>query len=324
MDKIFTYVLRADDLQSTAGGLVNLILKDRIHVTGHEISRAKFMPGGITADGRSVTVKDRIAPGQTLRLVLSDTASDTDKVPPVEGPITFLYEDEDIVVINKSAGSVVHPTHGHHKDTLANYLAWHYQSQGLDVSCRIAGRLDKETSGALVFAKNRATSGRLAAERRDQLFRRSYLTIVQGAFPDNKKEGHIDSPIEKAPDSLLKRQIAPTGCGDSALTNYEILGCVPYGSIGDGMITLLRVHIETGRTHQIRVHMASIGHPLLGDTLYGGLGPESGGAPRALLHAASVEFIQPFTKEEVKVTAPMPDDFTEKYSLFKLRDIDAI
>ena len=163
MDKILMYTLREEDLAVTAGGVVNLILRNCVHVTGHEISRAKFAGGGITADGMPVTVKDRIRPGQTLRVTLPErepkpTEYGAHVVPekPPEGILQFLYEDEDLVALNKPAGTVVHPTHGHWHDTLGNYLAYYYGEQGEDVVCHVAGRLDMDTSGVLVFAKNRA------------------------------------------------------------------------------------------------------------------------------------------------------------------------
>ena len=167
MEKVLEYTLREEDLAITAGGLVNLILKNCVRVTGHEISAAKFTRDGITCGGRTVHVSERILPGQTLRVVLPEDERRAGKILPVEPPedLDILYEDEDLVIVNKPAGTAVHPSPGHYAGTMANYLAYHLQQQGQGSVCRIIGRLDKETSGALVFAKNRAGAARLTRER---------------------------------------------------------------------------------------------------------------------------------------------------------------
>ena len=328
------YTLREEDLAVTAGGVVNLILKNCVHVTGHEISRAKFAGGGITADGAAVTVKDRILPGQTLRVTLPErepkpTEYGAHVIPekPPEGILQFLYEDEDLTALNKPAGTVVHPTHGHWHDTLGNYLAYYYGEQGKDVVCHVAGRLDMDTSGALVFAKNRAAAGRLARERTDGTFRRTYIAILHGSFPgigenppasDGADGWHtVSLPIERVPGMLMKRRVAPEG-GESAVTHYRILKT---GGPEKAPLSLAEFTIDTGRTHQIRVHMAHLGHPLFGDPLYGseeldaeslsGLLPGREMKRHAFLHARKVELIQPFTGEKITVKAPEPDDFRE-------------
>ena len=329
--KILLYQLHTEDLERTAGGLVNLVLKNCIRVTGHEISAAKFTADGITCEGKPVRVSDRIAPGQTLRVILPEK-EDARKIIPTEGPLCVLYEDEDLLAVNKAAGEVVHPCPGHYADTAANYAAWYLENHGSDGSgsLRIAGRLDKETSGVLVFAKNRAAAARLQKQHQAGRFVRIYLAVCEGLFPPAERTGTIDRPLEKVPGDLMKMRVAvqsvpaeETGTGKSrilrAVTHYQVLaehaGC-----------SLLRITIDTGRTHQIRVHMASCGHPLVGDTLYGSTAPTSDHtrsmpiaricgdelcekAQRALLHAACVRLEQPFTGETLQICAPMPEDF---------------
>ncbi len=341
MDKILEYTLREEDLESTAGGLVNLILKNCVRVTGHEISAAKYTPDGITADGRKVFVSERILPGQTLRVVLSEDKEAAGRILPVRPPfdLQVLHEDEDLIIINKPAGVVVHPSPGHYADTLANYCAWYLQENGQGSACRIIGRLDKETSGAILFAKNRASAARLTGERAKNTLKRTYIALVRGWFEDS--EGTVDTPLEKAPNVLMLRQVAQGGSGMKALTAYRVLLRTQIeetddtGSAAPVNVSLLEVHIDTGRTHQIRVHMASIGHPLVGDTLYDGSfdpsescvvtpAKEEGREPvyslkvssmadgsgrRALLHAVRLELIQPFTGAAVDVTAPLASDF---------------
>lgn len=378
MDKVLSYTLREEDLAVTAGGLVNLILKNCVKVTGHEISGAKFLPDGITVDGRLVHVSERIAPGQTLRIILPEDEDRDAMVParmPRGGP-EILYEDEDIVILNKPAGIVSHPSPGHYADSMANYLAGYYKDKGEDFVCRLVGRLDKETSGTLLFAKNRAACARLFRERSEDALRRIYLAIVHGTFPEGQLEGTIEGNIDAAPGVLMLRQVTGDGSGLRAVTQYRVLaqrreeesempldpewvektrtsntcGCVSAKRLGatedhpntsmargrrpdsfdasvesegqmkpcGGGISLVQCHILTGRTHQIRLHMASIGHPLVGDTLYG---PEAQvpdpdghiasmpGEKRALLHAARITLIQPFTGEKIEVGAPLPSDF---------------
>ena len=316
MRKILEYTLRDEDLAVTAGGLVNLVLKNCIKVTGHEISGAKFTPDGITADGRKVYVNERIRPGQTLRVVLPEVEDATSRIIAVKPPfaIDILYEDEDLVIVNKPAGVVVHPSPGHYQDTLANYLAWMLEQRGEKSVCRIIGRLDKETSGAIVFAKNRASAARLTSERMHDTLRRTYVALVHGSFSRDGRpsEGSVEAPLDKVPNVLMLRQVVGSGEGHRAVTHYRVLGefTIRTNLSDDAMacnssepddidtttinitntnasnakagctiaesteqvedVTLLELHIDTGRTHQIRVHMASIGHPLVGDTLYNG------------------------------------------------------
>ena len=338
MEKVLEYTLREEDLAITAGGLVNLILKNCVRVTGHEISAAKFTKDGITCGGRTVHVSERILPGQTLRVVLPEDERQAGKILPVKPreALDILYEDEDLVIVNKPAGIAVHPSPGHYHDTMANYLAFHLQQQGQGSVCRIIGRLDKETSGALVFAKNRAGAARLTRERQKHEFQRAYLALVENPFPPDAREGVIDADIDRIPGVLLKRRIVENGGGERAVTRYRVL-------CQSAAHALVMCRLETGRTHQIRLHMAGIGHPLCGDRIYGSHAPEpktdlrsgkvsdnsgvfsekteciyeaddilADSSERAMLHAAALRLLQPFTGTEISVTAPIPEDFAYK------------
>ena len=375
MDKILEFTLTAADLDATAGGLVNLVLKNCIRVTGHEISRAKFIPGGITADGRPVTVKDRIDAGQTLRVILPESLSGDGEaaapdlpesriIPqpvsvtadaagkrilpedPEALPIPVLYEDEDILVVDKPAGQVVHPTHGHYLDTTLNYVAGFYERQGMDVIPRLAGRLDRETSGVLLVAKNRAASGRLQRQRAGSSLVRTYLALVHGVLPE--KVGIIDCPIGRDPDRLGKMRVpaaaealrTSSGSLQAAARSSDqhqekesaeerpFLPALTHFQVIDEFsgLSLMKVTIDTGRTHQIRLHMAAIGHPLVGDRLYGDdrsqaaighplVGDRLYGddraseAPRTMLHAAELTLLQPFTGAPLQIRAELPEDF---------------
>ncbi len=304
MDKVLIYEVKEEDMADTAGGVVSLLLKNHLHVTGHEISRAKFAPGGITASGRPIRVSERAKPGDVLKVTLPETQDGT-RILPEYRKIHILYEDEDLIALNKEAGEVVHPSPGHYTGTLANAVAGYFEKEHIQTTPRITGRLDKETSGVILFAKNRAAAARLIRQRNEGRSGRTYLALVEGTFPEGERSGVLTGNMEKVPDVLMLRQMTEEG-GVLAKTTYRQ---IPGAS-------LLAVKIETGRTHQIRLHMASIGHPIVHDTLYGSAAVQEGhiksmpdGAERALLHAAKMVFYQPFTGEKVTLQAPLPGDF---------------
>ncbi len=294
MRRTLTYQIKEEDVERTVGGLVNFLLKDCLHLTGREVSRAKFLPDGIMADGVQVTVKQRLKAGQVLTVCLEDTIGKESRVAPREGPISIIYEDEDIVYVNKPAGVVVHPSHGHFYDSVSNFLAYYYEQRGQDVICRVIGRLDKDTSGVLLFAKNQAAAARMTAQKKNGESIRTYYALVKGHMTE--KCGEITAKLERVPNDLMLQRVSDDGL--LAHTTYEVLQ-----EFED--FSLLSVRIATGRTHQIRVHMASVGHPLLGDTLYGGTDTR---IARAALHSYEVICRQPFTKEIIKVTQPLPYD----------------
>lgn len=319
MDKVLIYEVKEEDMADTAGGVVSLLLKNHLHVTGHEISRAKFAPGGITASGRPIRVSERAKPGDVLKVTLPETQDGT-RILPEYRKIHILYEDEDLIALNKEAGEVVHPSPGHYTGTLANAVAGYFEKEHIQTAPRITGRLDKETSGVILFAKNRAAAARLIRQRNEGRSGRTYLALVEGTFPEGERSGVLTGNMEKVPDVLMLRQMTEEG-GVPAKTTYRVLAgnASPWTDTDGRQIpgaSLLAVKIETGRTHQIRLHMASIGHPIVHDTLYGSAAVQEGhiksmpdGAQRALLHAAKMVFYQPFTGEKVTLQAPLPGDF---------------
>ena len=317
MDRVLEYRVKASDLEKTIGGILGKVLKQCMGLTPHEISHAKFTPGGITVlklgnpEGKyePATVKDRVSAGDTVRIRFSDAEEDTEsKVAPAEGDIRILYEDEDVVVLDKPAGIVSHPSHGHYMDSLANYLAGYYESKGITVKLRTVGRLDKDTSGAILYAKNAPAASRLFRQKDSGQFKKTYLAVVTDPMQKLEREGWhiIDSPMGPVPGTLMKQQIIAPPEGKNALTRYKFCG-----QCGDK--ALIMAEIETGRTHQIRVHMASIGHPLVGDRLYGKDRENTDRADRALLHAWKTGFKQPFSGEEISIMAPFPEDMKEYF-----------
>ena len=222
----------------------------------------------------------------------------------VDIPLAILYEDADLIVLNKSAGLVVHPAPGHAADTLVNALLHHCSDlQGIGGELRpgIVHRLDKDTSGVLVVAKNEAAVAALVAQFSSHSVRKEYLALVWGAL--KKPSGTVELPVGRHP--VHRQKMAVTEKGRAAVTHYETLAAGPLAS-------LLRVRIETGRTHQIRVHLAHLGHPVVGDSTYGrarqGL-PDTLSIPRQMLHAHVLEIAHPRDGRPLVFTAPPPPDF---------------
>ncbi len=325
MKKIIQHTITSEDLTGTAQGVVSLVLKRIMHLSAHEISSAKFTHDGITADGIQVTVKDRVKKDQLLSICLEDTADMTDHLLPVHGDPGIIYEDEDLLAVNKPAGIVVHPTHGHYSDSIANIIAGYYTEKNENVIIRAFGRLDKDTSGVLLFAKNKAAAGRLEHQRERGQYCRTYYALVHGTLEN--KIGIIDAPLSPVPGTLMRQCVSDDG--RPAVTHYEVLWSGDNGAL---KYSVLRLHLDTGRTHQIRVHMAYIGHPLLGDPIYGDTAvnddPASehaydfaplsahSGRSHALfthtaLHAGCIDLKQPFTGLPLHISAPFPSDIAE-------------
>ncbi len=235
--------------------------------------------------------------GQTVRVALP---------PPVEAtvaaealPLSILYEDADVAVIDKPCGMVVHPAAGNAHGTLVHALLYHLADlSGIGGVLRpgIVHRLDKDTSGVLLVAKNDAAHQSLSAQLKARSMRKTYAALAQGNLRDDA--GSIDAPIARDPKN--RKRMAIVSDGRASLTRYEVAGRLP-GS------TLLKVGLMTGRTHQIRVHLRSIGHPLVGDPVYGSKGGVA--APRLMLHAQSIAFDQPSTGQRIAVAAPWPPEY---------------
>lgn len=240
--------------------------------------------GGLTRGGEVLRTVDVIHAGEVLRVMLSEESGAVPPNPELCAPAA--YEDEDVVVFNKPPYMPVHPSIRHHGDTLANLFAAQYPG----LAFRPINRLDRNTSGLCVCAKNRFAASSLA----DSLGK-VYFAVTDGAPPGNV----ISAPIGREGDSIIRRCVTPEG--KPAVTHFEPAG-------GNSRRTLLRVTLETGRTHQIRVHMAYLGFPLCGDEMYGG---DMSAIERQALHCGEVSFVQPVTHEIIHVSAPLPEDMAE-------------
>ena len=275
-----------------AGRDVNSLLRRELGLSGAVLRRIKWLEDGITLDGARVTTRVRAQEGQTLAVRLSDP-EDAPQPEPTDGPLDVVYEDDDLAVVNKTPGMLVHPSHGHFDDTVGNYLMGRWRAAGEASGFHPVHRLDKGTSGLLAVAKHPYGQERMKNQLHTGDFVRRYLAVCEGC-PD-PAEGVIDAPIAPAESSLIAREVRPDG--QSARTRYRVL------SVHHGR-ALLQLELDTGRTHQIRVHMAYLGCPLAGDFLYGQELPEL--RQRFALHSASIRLLQPITGEEISLTSPLP------------------
>ena len=276
------------------GQEVNTLLRRTLGLSGTVLRRVKWLEDGITLDGERVNVRIRVREGQTLSVRLTDPTPPPEPVP-AEGPLDIVYEDADLIVLNKAPGVLVHPGHGHFDDTLGNFLMWHYRQAGDESGFHPVHRLDKGTSGLVVAAKHAHGQEKLKNQLHTGGFRRVYLAVCDGAPP--VPCGTVDAPIGPVDGSPVAREVRPDG--KSARTHYKAVRSF-------GPRTLVELELDTGRTHQIRVHMAHIGCPLTGDFLYGT--ENRALIARPALHSARLELAHPITGEKLAFSAPVPED----------------
>lgn len=275
-----------------AGKKVEVLLRRRLGLSAAGVRRAKGAADGILLDGKLAFTNETVRAGQTLSVAIGDQAG-SEQIAPVPGPLQILYEDEDLLVVDKAGGVPVHPSQGHHGDTLANFLLAHYEAQGLVAAFHPVNRLDRGTSGLMAVAKHAHGHEVLQGQLNRGELARTYLAVCQGT--PTPREGMIDAPIARKPGSVLMRQVDPNGA--PARTHYRVL------DTGNGR-SLVSLRLDTGRTHQIRVHLAHLGCPLTGDFLYG---RESPALPqRFALHSSSITLFQPVTGEKIHLESPLP------------------
>ena len=277
-----------------AGAKVDTLLRKRLGLSGTVVRRIKWLEDGILLDGVRVHTDFRPAAGQVLSARLSDPERNSGIIP-APGPLDIVYEDGDLIVLNKAPGVPVHPGPGHFDDTLGNFLMDYYEKTGQEGDFHPVHRLDRGTSGLLAAAKHPHAQEVLKKQLHTEGFRRVYLAVCEGV-PD-PPAGVIDAPLGPKPGSLMEQMVRPDG--KPARTKYGVLR-----RWGDR--ALVSLELETGRTHQIRVHMAHTGHPLTGDFLYGAEDRELIGRPA--LHSGYLSFRQPITGERLQFTVPLPED----------------
>lgn len=277
--------------ESLDGIMVKNFLRRECGVSARLLAKLKRVPQGITSGGALVVATDQLRAGAVVELLLpcEETAME-----PAELPFLVIYEDEDLLAVDKPPGMPVYPTPGHDHDTLANAASSYFQQTGVPFSFHPVSRLDKDTSGVIILAKNTFSAAALSGNTE-----KTYFAVCEGILSGS---GTVKDPIGLAPGSKIRRQTGPGGA--PAVTHWQAL------DHGDGL-TLLRLQLETGRTHQIRVHMASLGHSLAGDDLYGGSRER---IARQALHCGIIQFIHPVKRNKIALQAPLPGDIKGLYS----------
>lgn len=292
MNRTLTYIIE----EAYQNMSVSSYLK-QIGYSSQNLIELKKMRESVLVNGEWVYLNQPLHTGDTLTIHIQETAS-SEKIPPVELPLDIIYEDEDLIIINKPAGMPIHPSMNHYENSLGNALAYYYAKQNKPFIFRCINRLDRDTSGLTIIAKHMVSAGMLSsmvANKKEGGITREYLAIIRGTI--SPSHGSINAPIARKEGSILERTVDLTN-GDEAITHYRTL---EYKN-GHSLISLL---LETGRTHQIRVHMKHIGSPLIGDYLYN---PDMEYITRQALHSHRLTFTHPITGKFLEFVADLPQD----------------
>lgn len=281
--------------EAEQGMAVGQFLKERGY-SRHALTLLKQTEGGILCNGREVYLSQPLRKGDRMDLFLKEEVPE--EIEPVELPFGIVYEDDDLMVVDKPADMPVHPSMKNHDNTLANAAAWYGRTKGDSFVYRCVNRQDRDTTGLLILAKHILSATGLYGQMRAREIRRTYLAIVKGMI---REEGTIDLPVGRKEDSAIERMI-DLEHGERAVTHYR-----PVRQGKDW--TLIECRLETGRTHQIRVHMSSFGHPLIGDFLYGSREEQM---PRQALHSWKLSFVHPIMGRPMEFVSPLPPDM-QKY-----------
>ncbi len=292
MNRTLTYAITAFD----TGHTIEQYLRSK-NYSSQCIKELKKMPESILINDGWQYMRHILQDGEILTVRVQENFC-SEKIPPVELPLDILYEDEDILIVNKPADMPIHPSLNNYYNSLANALAWYFAKQNKPFIFRCVNRLDRDTSGLTIIAKHMLSASILSSMVAKRSIHREYLAIVRGEILP--PQGTIDAPIGRKGDSIIERVIDYEK-GEYAVTHYQ-------STAYQNGHSLLSIHLETGRTHQIRVHMKHIGFPLIGDHLYN---PDMEYMQRQALHSHRLQFTHPITREEMDFTAPLPKDMQQ-------------
>lgn len=282
------------DIDSHSEGLrVEQFLR-RKGYSAQNLSTIKRMPESILVNGVHYYMKQTLKAGDRLLVRIQETESSRN-IPPVCAPLSIVYEDEDLIVVNKPAGMPIHPSLNNYTNSLANALAWYYQQQGKPFIFRCCNRLDRDTSGLTVVAKHLVSGNILSTMTKKKEVRREYLAVVRGHIAP--ESGTISAPLARKEGTIIER-VVDFDRGEPAVTHYHLI----QEANGHSLVSL---QLETGRTHQIRIHLKHLGFPLVGDYLYN---PDMEYISRQALHSFRLSFPHPITGEVMDFTAPLPED----------------
>lgn len=268
------------------------VLKDYFQLSDRLITKLKKNKK-IYLNDKETFSRQPICNGDIVSFVL-DFDEDNSNIVPNNIPLDILYEDDYMLILNKPAGIAIHPSILHYNNSLSNGVKFYFDKLGLKKKIRIVNRLDKNTSGIVVFAKNEYIQECFIRQMKTGEFKKEYLTIVEGLLENTS--GTLDFPIARKEGSIIERCVSPDG--DLSITHFDVIKTF-------NNLSLVHIVLETGRTHQIRVHFSHIKHPVLGDTLYGNA---SDLIDRQALHSYKLTFTHPITKNKMTITAPLPND----------------
>ena len=296
-----------------AGKTVRDIIKRPLCISSATLKHLKFVDNGIMLNGKHVTVRATVQEGDILSLATEDTEAQA-KLTPVDLPLGIAYEDEFLVVPDKPANMPTHTSRDHYDDTVANALAYRYERQGIPFVFRPINRLDRNTSGLLLIARDRLSANSLSDSMRKKEIKKQYVAILDGI--PRESDGTIDTYIRRTEESIIVREnCKESEGGDRAITEYRVI-------LSENGHAVVYASPLTGRTHQIRVHFSGIGCSITGDDMYGS---ESEYISRHALHSHFLEFPHPKSKELISVKAPLPEDMIRLlHSLFSKEAISSL
>lgn len=289
MNRNIDYIIDED----SAGLRVEQFLR-RKRYSGQNLSEIKRMPKSILVNGVHYYMRQELSTGDHLQVRICETQN-SEKIPPTKLALDIIYEDEDLLVLNKPAGMPIHPSLNNYTNSMANALAYYFQSQGKPFIFRCCNRLDRDTSGLTIVSKHLVSGSILSDMTKYREVHREYLAIVRGSVTPS--EGTIQAPLGRKDGTIIERTV-DWEHGEDAVTHYKVVK----EANGHSLVSL---RLETGRTHQIRIHMKYLGYPLIGDYLYN---PDMEYMTRQALHSHHMEFTHPITGEHMSFTAPLPED----------------
>ena len=289
MNRNIDYIIDED----SAGLRVEQFLR-RKRYSGQNLSEIKRMPKSILVNGVHYYMRQELSKGDHLQVRICETQN-SEKIPPTKLPLDIIYEDEDLLVLNKPAGMPIHPSLNNYTNSMANALAYYFQSQGKPFIFRCCNRLDRDTSGLTIVSKHLVSGSILSDMTKYREVHREYLAIARGSVTPS--EGTIQAPLGRKEGTIIERTV-DWEHGEDAVTHYKVVK----EANGHSLVSL---RLETGRTHQIRIHMKYLGYPLIGDNLYN---PDMEYMTRQALHSHHMEFTHPITGEHMSFTAPLPED----------------
>ena len=289
MNRNIDYIIDED----SAGLRVEQFLR-RKRYSGQNLSEIKRMPKSILVNGVHYYMRQELSAGDHLQVRICETQN-SEKIPPTKLPLDIIYEDEDLLVLNKPAGMPIHPSLNNYTNSMANALAYYFQSQGKPFIFRCCNRLDRDTSGLTIVSKHLVSGSILSDMTKYREVHREYLAIARGSVTPS--EGTIQAPLGRKEGTIIERTV-DWEHGEDAVTHYRVVK----EANGHSLVSL---RLETGRTHQIRIHMKYLGYPLIGDYLYN---PDMEYMTRQALHSHHMEFTHPITGEHMSFTAPLPED----------------